>query len=346
MAQKMGRETAANLERHGLKEVSASRGESAYVIDAGEKYIAFVQEGLGTKNLVADELSDQTGRTYYETLAEDTIAMIINDLITVGALQQSVLAYWAVGSSAWFDNLKRAQDLIAGWAAACQKAGVVWGGGETPTLPGVIHEDTIDLAGSAYGVIHPKSRLVLGDRLAAGDKIVVFASSGIHANGLTLARELASRLPEGYMSKLASGQSYGEALLTPTVIYAKLINDLQAAGVDIHYMANITGHGWRKLMRATKSFTYRITSLPPVPEVLQFICEKGPVSDEEAYANFNMGAGFAVFVPNESVATVVETASKHNIKAYKIGTVEEGEKQVIIEPKNITYKAESLQVKS
>jgi len=346
LAQKAGKNTAINLTTHNLKEIDASRGESAYVIESDDCYFAFVQEGLGTKNLIADQMSIITGKSYYDLIAQDTVAMIVNDLITVGAKPVTVLAYWAPGSSEWFNNKKRMEDLVSGWKSACDLSGVSWGGGETPTLSGIIEKNTIDLAGSAFGIIKPKSRLVLGNKLQAGDVIVAFESSGIHSNGISLARKIAEKLSDGYTTKLSSGQTYGEALLIPTTIYAKLVNDLLDNEVDIHYMANITGHGWRKIMRATQPFTYRITSLPPTPEIFTFIAEKGPVTTEEMYANFNMGAGFVIFVPQSLVAKVQKISSNRNIKTYEIGRVESGEKQVIIEPNKITYKAESLQLKA
>lgn len=335
----------AQVQAKKTSQRSDGYGESAFVIEDGETSYAMVQEGLGTKNLVADEVSKITGKTHYDAIAQDTIAMIVNDLITVGISPRMVSAYWAIGSTKWLENRQRMEDLTNGWAQACIKAGAIWSGGETPILSGIVHEGTIDLAGSAFGM-GPTKQVVHGDTLQAGDSIVVFESSGIHANGITLARKIAESLPEKYATKMPSGQMYGEALLTPTIIYAKLINELLDNNIDIHYMSNITGHGWRKLMRATKPFTYRITALPPVPEVFTFIAEKGPVSNEEMYANFNMGAGFAIFVPKQSVAQILEISNKHNIKAYEIGIVETGEKKVIIEPKNIEYKSDSLQVKA
>lgn len=345
MAQNAGKQTVNALVK-GYTVNEYVRGESASYVEAPDGYYAFVQEGLGTKNLVADVVSQITGKTYYDSVAQDTVAMIINDLITIGTTPLMITAYWAIGSTKWLENRKRMEDLTAGWAKVCITAGVFWGGGETPILSGIVNETTIDLAGSAFGIVKPKERLVIGDKLQADDVIIVFESSGIHANGLTLARKLAEKLPDGYATKLPSGQMYGEALLTPTIIYSKLVNELLDQKINIHYMANITGHGWRKLMRATKPFTYRIKTLPQVPEVLQFICGKGPVTDEEAYANFNMGAGFAIFTPKDEVQKIIEIAQKHNIKTYEIGVVEKGEKQVIIEPKNITYKSESLQVRN
>jgi phosphoribosylformylglycinamidine cyclo-ligase len=344
IAQLAGKKTVNNLPKN-YQEVSQSRGESAHVIDAGEYYFASVIEGLGTKSLVADEMYRQTEKTYYDSIAYDTVAMIVNDLITVGAKPLTLMAYWAAGSSDWFKDKKRADDLVSGWSKACQDSGVVWGGGETPVLSGIINKDSIDLAGSCFGIINPKKNLCLGDKLYSGDRIISFESSGIHANGLTLARKISENLSNGYLTKINGEKTYGELLLAPTIIYAKLIDDLLKNNIDIHYMVNITGHGWRKLMRNKKELVYRITELPPVPEVLKFIIKQGKIDDKEAYGNFNMGAGFAIFVPAKEVSQILNMAKKLELKAYNAGVVETGEKKVIIEPKNIIFEKDSLQVR-
>lgn len=345
IAQQSGEKTVNNLPKN-YQEVSASRGESAHVIDVGEFYFASVTEGLGTKSLVADEMYSLTGKTYYDSLAYDTVAMIVNDLITVGAKPVTLMAYWAAGSSDWFRDKKRADNLVLGWTKASQDSGAVWGGGETPVLSGIINKEAIDLAGACFGIINPKKNLCLGEKLQAGDRIILFESSGIHANGLTLARKIADSLPNGYLTKIDGEKTYGELLLTPTIIYAKLVENLLKNNIDIHYMVNITGHGWRKLMRHRSSLTYRITNLPPVPKILQFIIEQGKIDDKEAYGNLNMGAGFAIFVPEKEVNQVLVLAKKHQIKAYSYGLVEEGEKKVIIEPKNIIFEKQSLQIRT
>ena len=100
--------TAGNLAQHGLAEVTASRGESAYLIDCGDFYLASITKCLGTKALVADAMRAHTGKTYYDQLAQDTLAMAINDIITVGATPVSVHAYWATSGSQWFDDEERA----------------------------------------------------------------------------------------------------------------------------------------------------------------------------------------------------------------------------------------------
>lgn len=345
MAQISGKKTVNNLFEN-YKEISTSRGESAHVVDVGDFYIASVIEGLGTKSLVADDMYRLTGKTYYDGLAYDTVAMIVNDLITVGAKPLTLMAYWAAGSSDWFKNKKKADDLVSGWTKASNDSGTVWGGGETPVLSKIINKGAIDLAGSCFGIINPKNNLCLGEKLHADDRIILFESSGIHSNGLTLARKIAGNLPEGYLTEINGGKTYGESLLTPTIIYAKLIENLLKNNIDIHYMVNITGHGWRKLMRHKKELTYRITNLPPVPEVLKFIIEQGELDDREAYGNLNMGAGYAIFVPKKDVAQILKLSKFHNIKAYVCGVVEEGEKKIIIESKNITFEKESLQVRT
>lgn len=345
IAQLAGEKTTNNLPKN-YKEVVDSRGESAHVVDAGEFYFASVIEGLGTKSLAADEMYKLTGKTYYDNVAYDTVAMIVNDLITVGAKPLTLMAYWAAGSSNWFSDKKRADDLVVGWTKASNDSGVVWGGGETPVLSKIINENEIDLAGSCFGIINPKKNLCLGEKLQAGDRIILFESNGIHANGLTLARKIAESLPEGYLTKVNEKKTYGELLLTPTIIYAKLIESLLKNNIDIHYMVNITGHGWRKLMRHKKELTYKIIDLPPVPEVLKFIVNQGKLDDKEAYGNLNMGAGFAIFVPESDAAQVFALSKFHNIKAYDSGIVNDGDKKVVIESKNIIFEKDSLQVRS
>lgn len=345
LAQKQAKGTAGNLKSFGAAEVGASRGESAYVWEEGDVYRTLVIEGLGTKNLVADATRSLTGKTHYDQIAQDAVAMIINDLIVVGALPQVINAYFAVGDSTWLSDEQRAGDLIRGWATACDMSGAAWGGGETPTLKGVIEPETIDIGGSAVGIIDPKERLVLGDKLAPGDAVVLIASSGIHSNGLTMARKVADGLPEGYGARLSDGRLYGEALLTPTPIYVPLMREMYKRDIPVHYMVNITGHGWRKLMRATKELTYIIHDIPEVQPEFRFIQKHGDVSETDMYGNFNMGAGFAVYVPAEQAQAVVESAETAGFKALVAGEVTEGPKQVIIEPKNITFTGGSLGVR-
>lgn len=350
LAQRAARSTGANLDGTGAgaREVPASRGESAYVVDIGDAYLASITECLGTKALVADamreinEAPEASGRTWYDHIAQDTIATAVNDIVTVGARPLSIHAYWAAGSSDWFDDTERMNDLVEGWKAACDVLGVAWGGGETPCLTGVVEEGAIDLAASCVGIIRPKSRLTLGEDLAAGDAIILLESSGIHANGLTLARKLAERLPEGYATTMPGGRTYGESLLDPTVLYPPVTEAAFEAGIGLHYMANITGHGWRKVMRHPGRFTYRMTDVPPVPEVLRFMVDETRQTAEEAYGSLNMGAGFALFVRPEDGDAAVACAEAQGVRAWVAGVVEDGPRQVVIEPLGVTLSGESL----
>ncbi len=344
-AQRAAAATAAHLGGHGFTEVKASRGESAYVVDVGPFYLASIVECLGTKTLVADEMSKLTGKSFYAGIAQDTIAMAINDLITVGATPLVVQAYWAAGGSDWFGDKLRAQALVEGLKKACDTCQVAWGGGETPALAGIVEEGRIDLAASCTGLINPKERLSVGDKLGAGDAIVLLASSGIHANGLSLARKLVERLPQGYLTEISPGLSYGEALLAPTVLYSPVTEALYKAGIIPHYCANITGHGWRKLLRHPGQFTYRIHTVPPVTPVLKFMQEHAKQDDREAYSTLNMGAGFAIFVPADQAAKVVEISQACGIDAWVAGQLEEGEKQLLIEPLNIRFSDDDLQLR-
>ena len=344
-AQRAARDTASQLAAHGFSEVAASRGESAYVVDVGPFYLASIVECLGSKALVADEMKALTGKSYYASIAQDTIAMAVNDLITVGATPLVVQAYWAAGGSEWFADAERAAALVAGWKRACEICGVAWGGGETPALAGIVEAGRIDLAASCTGLVNPKERLSLGDKLAPGDAIVLLASSGIHANGLSLARKLLERLPEGYLTEVAPGLAYGEALLAPTTLYSPVTEALWKAGIAPHYSANITGHGWRKLLRHPAEHTYRIHTVPPVPKVLRFIAEHAGHDAREAYSTLNMGAGFALFVKADDAARTVEVAKSQGVDAWVAGAVEMGPKQLLIEPIGVRFGGDDLQLR-
>jgi len=344
-AQRAARDTASNLAAHGFSEVAASRGESAYVVDVGPFYLASIVECLGSKALVADEMKALTGRSYYAGIAQDTIAMAINDLITVGATPLVVQAYWAAGGSDWFGDAERSQALVEGWKRACDVSGVAWGGGETPALAGIVEAGRIDLAASCTGIVNPKTRLSVGDALAPGDAIVLLASSGIHANGLSLARKLVERLPQGYLTEVAPGLGYGEALLAPTTLYSPVTEALWRAGITPHYSANITGHGWRKLLRHPATHTYRIHTVPPVPPVLRFIAEHAGHDAREAYSTLNMGAGFALFVKAADAARTVEVAREQETEAWVAGAVEAGPKQLLIDPIGVRFGDDDLQLR-
>src|SRR5687768_7162006 len=345
-AQLAGRSTADVIRRLGVSEVEMSRGESAYLLETAEGYLAHVEEALGTKNLVADAMYRLIPtRSYYDHVAQDTVAMIVNDMVTLGALPLAVAMHLGAGSSGWFADERRTNDLIEGWRNACGAARCAWGGGETPTLSGIVEPNTVVLAGSAIGVVNPKGRLIRAN-IQHGDAIVMFESAGIHANGLTLARAVAERAQNGYLTPLADGRPYGEALLDPTHIYVGVIEECLNRGIDIHYAVNITGHGWRKLMRAADPFVYVIEQIPTPQPVFDFIQSVGNVGGAEAYGNFSIGAGFAVYVPENEVSRVMDVAKAFPFAALRAGHVEKGgTKRVAIAPKGLEYSADTLAVR-
>src|SRR5262245_42041989 len=162
--------TTGALAAHGMREPKSIRGESAYLIETPDEYLAHVEEGLGTKNLIADAMWTLERGRYYRNVGIDTVATMVNDLITTGALPISIAMHAAVGDSKWFDHPQRNDDLAEGFAEGCRIAGAVWGGGETPALKGIVNPETIVLAGSAVGRIRPKSLRIAGD-VKDGDAI-------------------------------------------------------------------------------------------------------------------------------------------------------------------------------
>ena len=338
--------TLAAARIHGVTEPQDSRGESAYLLETENEYLAHVEEGLGTKNLVADSMQELTGRSYYRNIGIDTVATIVNDVITGGALPIAVAMHAAVGDASWFADSRRAADLAEGFAEGCRQASAIWGGGETPALKGIIYPGTISLAGSAIGRIRPKSNRIIGD-ISDGDSIVMIASSGVQTNGLTLCRAIAEKLPKGYLTSLQDGRPFGDALLDPSVIYVKLIAALQETHIRPRYAVHLTGHGWRKLMRLAEPFVYRILEVREPLPIFKFLMETGPVVSREAYATFNMGAGFALSLSPGDVQPALRIASQSGYDAWLAGRVEKqgSRKAVEIEPLGISFDADTLQVR-
>ncbi len=346
LAQSSAAQTAKYLkETFNYEEISDSRGESAFIWQVdGNTFMASVIEGLGTKSLVADDIrtSDQT---YYDVIGYDCVATIINDLVTSGAKPVVLHAYWAIEDNSWLQDEERMRDLIQGWKDACDYSEVAWGGGETPTLKGIIEPQTIDLAGSAVGIIKGDKRRIRSEKLQKGDHILFLKSNGINANGVSLARAIAEKLSQGYATKLSNNISFGEALLVKTNIYSKLVQDLLDKEVEIHYISNITGHGLRKVMRAPQDFTYIIEKVFPVPELFSFIQNNANLSDEEMYGTYNMGQDYAIFIPASDVEKTQAIIRENGFESLDAGFIEEGERKVILKDKNIIFEGETLNLR-
>ncbi|OGE28068.1 hypothetical protein A2867_01630 [Candidatus Daviesbacteria bacterium RIFCSPHIGHO2_01_FULL_40_11] len=346
LAQAAAAQTAKHLATLGYKEISDSRGESAFVWQITQNsFMASVIEGLGTKNLIADDMRKITGKTYYDIIAHDTVATIINDLSSSGAKPAVLHAYWAIEDNSWLQDEQRMKDLIRGWKAACDESGVTWGGGETPTLKGIIEPGTADLAGSAIGIISHDKRRIRAERLKKGDRIIFLKSSGINANGISLARAVSKKLPEGYATKLPDNTMFGEALLTKTNIYANLIQDLLDQDIDIHYISNITGHGLRKIMRAPQNFIYKVEKVYPISKLFLFIQQHANLSDSEMYQTYNMRQDYALFLPEKDVEKAQEIISENGFESLNAGYLEEGERKVIIKPKDIVFEGKTLDLR-
>jgi phosphoribosylformylglycinamidine cyclo-ligase len=346
--------TSPLLHARGGRALDASRGEPAFVFELGCQTLAFVVEGLGTKSIVARHVLEQQGVDRFADVAYDTVAAILNDLCCVGALPLVANAYFATGASEWYLEDGRAASLLEGWRSACADAGCVWGGGESPTLPGMLAEREIELAGAAVGAMPAGHSPILGEALEPGDEIVLVASSGLHANGASLARLVATRLSDGYATELpaAAGSddqtqtrtTLGEALLEPSLMYVALVAALLEDDVELSYISHVTGHGLLKLMRPAKPLTYRIERLPEVPPVLSFLAREAELDARAAYSTFNMGSGYALYCKAGGGEGIVRIAARLGLSALVAGRVEEGPRQVILEPVDVRFAGEEYEV--
>jgi phosphoribosylformylglycinamidine cyclo-ligase len=337
--------TAPLLAASAGAEIPASRGSSAYVFELNGTTLSLVVEGLGTKSIIASEYLAATGVSRFADIARDGVAAIVNDVISVGANPLVVTAYFATGDASWYENRARALDLLNGWRAACEDAGAVWGGGESPALPGIVTQGAIELAGSALGVVPSGRRPVFGNDIAAGDKILLLPSSGLHANGASLARRVASQLPAGLLTELPSGRHLGDALLDPSRIYASFVRGLMESAVVPKFLNGITGHGFLKIMRADVAVRYEITVLPEIPEALRYLADRLGMPPSEAYSTLNMGAGYVAIVRPEDVDEALGVAGKTGHDALVAGEVVEGERALAIPSLGIEYRDDDFRLR-
>jgi phosphoribosylformylglycinamidine cyclo-ligase len=169
----------------------------------------------------------------------------------------------------------------------------------------------------------------------------------VHTNGLTLCREIAERLPQGYATPVGDGRTYGEALLAPSVIYVAFVRECHRRGLKLNYVAHVTGHGWRKLMRLDEPFVYEITTVRPEPALFKFLMKSGPIELREAYATFNMGVGFAAYVAPELAHNTIAAAQAAGYDAWLAGRVwKQGARKAVIMPSlGLTFEGETLKVR-
>ncbi|MCY4729353.1 phosphoribosylformylglycinamidine cyclo-ligase [Natronomonas gomsonensis] len=284
--------------------VGEFEGDYAGLVDIGDRYLALATDGVGTKLLVAEALDD------YSTIGIDCIAMNVNDLIATGVTPVAFVDYLAVDTPD--DDTSEA--VGEGLSAGAERAEIALVGGETAVMPDVIKG--LDLAGACAGLA-TEGELFDGEA-QTGDALVGLPSSGIHSNGLTLAREAATLNHEYTDPFPYDDRTVGEALLEPTRIYREVLEPLHA--VETHAAAHVTGGGWTNLSRMGE-FRYDIDDPFEVQPVFEFVQEEGDVSDEEMHRTFNMGTGFVAALPEDDADAVVNELDDARI----IGSVESGD---------------------
>jgi len=260
--------------------VLADIGTFANLIDLGDKALAMSTDGAGTKVLVAEALKK------YDTIGIDMVAMNVNDVLCLGAEPIALVDYLAVNEPTPGFLSEIARGIVDG----ADQAGIAVIGGETATLPELVQH--FDIAGTCIGLVE-KDKIITGESIKEGDTLIGLRSSGIHSNGLTLARKVLD----------LSDQTILEELLIPTKIYVKPILNLLKQ-VKVKGMAHMTGGGLLNLKRLNKGIGFEITNWPEPQQVFKKIGEK--VDEGEMHRTFNMGIGFCIVVGEEDVEKTID----------------------------------------
>jgi len=288
-------------------------GHFAAVLRLDERTgIAFCTDGVGSKVIVAE----QAGR--FDGVGIDCVAMNVNDVICVGAEPIALVDYIAVEDA----QPEVLREIAIGLREGAEQAGVEIPGGELAQLPEVIKghpsPNGFDLCASCIGLVS-LDRIVTGASIEPGDALIGIPSSGVHSNGLTLARSVLSDLRE--MPPELGGRTVADELLEPTVIYVRAVLELLESGVDVRGLAHITGDGFLNLVRLHAPVGYRVDAPLPVPPVFRLIGERGGVEEAELWEVFNMGCGFCVVVPQTDADSAVELLANHHAGTIVIGTI-------------------------
>ncbi|HEX2158541.1 MAG TPA: phosphoribosylformylglycinamidine cyclo-ligase, partial [Actinomycetes bacterium] len=271
-------------------------------------------EGVGTKLLVAQALDR------HDTVGIDLVAMVVDDVVVCGAEPLFVLDYLAVGRV----DPARVAAIVAGVAEGCRLARCALLGGETAEHPDAMAPDAYDLAGFALGMVE-RDRLLGPDRVVAGDVLLGLASSGLHANGFSLARQVLSRAGVDYDRDLPElGGPIGEALLAPTRIYAPHLADLLAGGVEVHGLCHVTGGGLPgNLPRCLPpGLTARVDRTSwEVPPIFRVLADLGPVEDEELARATNLGVGMVAILPAAEADRAAAFLADREVPSWVMGEV-------------------------
>lgn len=273
-------------------------------------------DGVGTKLKVAHAL----GR--YDTVGIDLVAMCVNDCLCLGAEPLFFLDYVALDR----DDPDRLAALVSGIATGCETAGCALLGGETAIMPSVYAPGEFDLAGFCVGVAE-RSQLIDGKAIRPGDRVIGLRSSGFHSNGYSLIRkvvfEIAGLKPTDTIPDLG-GRSVGEALLEPTRIYVKLIQDLLANHRPaIHGLAHITGGGLHENIERIlpPGCALKTSRQQPDPPLFQWLQQLGEIEDAEMDRVFNRGIGFVLIVPASAHSEVTDFLQQRNEEALDMGEI-------------------------
>lgn len=277
-----------------------------------EPMLVSATDGVGTKLLVAIAAND------FSTIGQDLVAMCVNDLAVYGADPLFFLDYFATGKL----DVDAAEQIVASIARACTACGCSLIGGETAELPGMYKAGEFDLAGFAVGACERKwaQAPVVTEEMS----IVGVASSGLHSNGYSLARKVVAdarlTLDDVFVG---SGLRVGDALLEPTLLYASLARSLRET-FEVAAMAHITGGGvFGNLNRVVPAGWVADLDVDswPVPPVFSDLAHLGSIAHRECFGVFNMGIGFAVFVPHHQTEAVLQLCKQLGHAAYCIGVL-------------------------
>lgn len=280
-------------------------------------------DGVGTKVRVARMMNS------YEVIGRDIVSHSINDLLVQAAKPLFFLDYFATA------RLEPEQliQVVQGAAATCQEHGIALLGGETAEMPDVYMPGEIDVAGCMIGVAE-KEHIPIPQNITPGDAVIGIASNGLHTNGFTLARKVLFEIGNMRIDEMLPeyNQILGEVLLQPHRVYLKSVFPLLESGVA-HGMAHITGGGlYDNLPRVTPIDCRVILDRRgwEVPPIFQLIQQLGSVPDNEMYRTFNMGIGFALFIPRDRSQEVLAELQMAGETAWLIGEVQRGTREVQI----------------
>lgn len=307
-----------NYKRTGIGQMVRMPGLFASLIDFGDRYITLATDGVGSKLMIAEALNK------WDTVGIDCIAMNVNDTICVNAEPTSFVDYIAIDKPD--DDITR--EVGVGLQKGAELSNMEIVGGEIAVLPEIVNG--LDLSGTCMGYV-AKDKIITGDKCAPGDLIVSLKSSGIHSNGLTLARKIVEANNIAWTDHVSGlSKTIGEELLTPTEIYVKQVLEI-TADHEVHGLVDITGGGLRNILRMAKCRYVIDNPVKPAP-IFKVLQELGEVEDKEIYQTLNMSMGFTIIAPEESAEDI---ASKYP-NADIVGRVEKGE-GVLLEPGNILY---------